>query len=225
MPAWSNAWAIRFAIGRSTRRRWSAVFLGRVLSEDVDHARQAAGLDWLVVAVPAEAGDMIPSARVEAAVEVGIGEEDERCDEWKRLAAQRRLTSEQRLQSLRLPVREDHRVVEADLACPAGLRAPPRTRVTANDTGPALDLDQEQTLRADDEEIDLADVAVLDELEVRPGAIGLMVGQALLEERERLLLPEKLRRRHLDPAVLHVSSPSRGWRRRRKSPNSGAVYA
>ena len=59
--------------------------------------------------------------------------------------------------------------------------------------GPALDLDQEEAPRGEDEQVDLVDAAVVgDELEVRPGAVRLVVGQPLADELEGLLLPGEL---------------------------------
>lgn len=54
----------------------------------------------------------------------------------------------------------------------------------------ALDFDEEAALRCADEQINFVAAAVGgDELEVRPGPIGLMVGEALVHELQRITLP------------------------------------
>ncbi len=131
-------------------------------------------------------------------------EEDKRRDEWDLLPPEGALAREQRLQTLRLAVREQHRVVVAALAGLTGRHALPCPGITANDSRPALDLNEEDALRADDEDIDLADGSVEDELEVGPRAVGLVIRQALLEERERIALPWEVRRGDLDPAPVHA---------------------
>ena len=75
---------------------------------------------------------------------------------------------------------------------------------------PALDLNEEEALGRDHEHVDLADRAVEQELEVRPGSIGLVVGQALLEERQRVALPRELGWRDLGPVSVHRRGRSYG---------------
>ena len=130
----------------------------------------------------------------------------------KLLAAERRLATEQRLQALGLAVGQQERVVVAALPRMARGDATPGAGVPAEHTRPALDLDEKDALRADHEDIDFADRAVEQELEVRPRSVRLVVGQAFLEERERVALPRELRRGDLDPRAVHAqtSSSSRG---------------
>jgi hypothetical protein len=71
-------------------------------------------------------------------------------------------------------------------------RASPRPGVAAQLARPALYLDEEDALGADDESVDLTDRAVEQELEVGPGSVGLVVGKAALEEGERVALPGEL---------------------------------
>lgn len=203
----------------------SGVLVWSDASDHVDDAGEPALLNLDSVVILTEASDAVPAARIQAAVQFGMRQKDERGNVGELLAAERRLTTEQRLEALGLAVGQQEGVVVAALSRVAGGRATPRAGVAADDARPALDLDEEDALRADDEDIDFADRAVEQELEVRPRSVRLVVGQTLLEERQRVALPRELGRGDLDPRAIHdqTSSSSRGWRRRMKSPNSGAV--
>src|SRR6266705_2128935 len=79
-------------------------------------------------------------------------------------------------------------MVHRDFPAIGPLVAPELTRTT-QDTGPGLDLDQEEAPAADDEEIYFVDGAVLgDELDIGPGPVGLEIGQARSDEREGVAL-------------------------------------
>jgi hypothetical protein len=55
---------------------------------------------------------------------------------------------------------------------------------------PAFDLDQVEPARRQHHEIDFVDAPLVrDELEVCPGVVGLLVGEALADEVQRVLLP------------------------------------
>ena len=61
-------------------------------------------------------------------------------------------------------------------------------------TRAALDFDEEEPFRTQHEEVHLVDAPVCrDELEVRPGAPGLLVRQALADELQRVAFPRELR--------------------------------
>ena len=64
---------------------------GRDARDDVDDAGQPALLDRVPVLVLAEAGDAVATARVQAAVQFGMRQEDERGDVGQLLSAERRL--------------------------------------------------------------------------------------------------------------------------------------
>lgn len=172
---------------------------------NVDDARQPTLLDRVAVLVLAEASDPVASARVQTTVQVGVGEKHQSRDVRELLSAKCRLTSKQRLQSLGLPVGQQQRVVVASFARVARRRPAPSSRVAAQLARPTLYLDQEDALRADHKGVDLADRAVEHELKIRPGPIRLVVWQVALEKRQRVPLPRELRRRHLDPVLIHQS--------------------
>ena len=117
----------------------------------------------------------------------------------RRLLPQRRLSTQEGDQLLRLAIREQQRVVNR-------LQAPvvpprPRTLVALHGAGAALDLDEVEALRREDEEVDLVDRPVVgDELEVRPRAVRVVIGQPVAHERERLPLPGELGIRDRLPA-------------------------
>ena len=84
-----------------------------------------------------------------------------------------------------------------------GRSSPSATGVTLDAPRPALHLYQEYAVWAHNQDIDLGDGAVHEELEVRPRAIRLEVGQRLAQERERLTLVRMLRRGDLGPCGFH----------------------
>jgi hypothetical protein len=63
-------------------------------------------------------------------------------------------------------------------------------RVALQDARAALDLDQKKATGREDEHVHFVDAALIgDELEVRPGVVGLLVGEAFADEIERVLFP------------------------------------
>jgi hypothetical protein len=69
--------------------------------------------------------------------------------------------------------------VVAELLSTVGEAMPPLLAVAEQDAVAPLDLHQEEALGSDDEEVDLVHRAVVgDELQVRPGPVGLMVGKS-----------------------------------------------
>jgi hypothetical protein len=107
------------------------VLVRRDASDDVDDAREPALLELGSLVILAEAGDAVAAAGIQAAVQLGMGQEDERGDVGKLLAAERRLAAKQRLEALGLPVGQQERVVVAALPCMAGGRATPCAGVPA----------------------------------------------------------------------------------------------
>jgi hypothetical protein len=73
----------------------------------------------------------------------------------------------------------------------ATIRHPdPAMRVSINCARPALNLHEQQTGRAEYKQINLVDTSVIvDELEVRPRAPGVTIGQMLAEELQSLAFP------------------------------------
>src|SRR2546423_316846 len=85
-------------------------------------------------------------------------------------------------------------------------------RQTRHAAGPALDLDQEKAHWAQHQEVNLVDAAVEgDKLEVGPGPVRLVVGEAVADEVEGVPLPGVSRFGDGDPAlprVAHGTAPS-----------------
>ena len=109
------------------------------------------------------------------------------------------LAAEERRETLRLAVGEAQRVIDGGAAA-VGVPGP-AVGVALNRTGTALDLDEDEALGREDEDVDLVDPAlVVDELEVRPRAPGLVVRQMLAQELERLALPLERRLRDRRPS-------------------------
>jgi hypothetical protein len=101
------------------------------------------------------------------------------------------LPPQQAGEPLRLAVGEDQRVVVGAFATVGDPQ--PRVRVAADDAGPALDLDEEEARRRQDQRVDLVDLAFLvDELEVGPGVPGLAIGKMIAKPVQRLALPGEL---------------------------------
>ena len=66
----------------------------------------------------------------------------------------------------------------------------PGAGVAGNAAWPALDLDEKEAVASVNEQIDLVDRAVeSDELEERPGPVGLVLRKSLADEVERVTLP------------------------------------
>ena len=135
----------------------------------------------------------VSQVRREAAVDVLVRQEHVGFQERARhLLPQRRLSTQEGDQLLRLAIREQQWVVDR-LQAPI---VPPRPRalVALHDSGAALDLDEVEALRRQHEQVDLVDRTVVgDELEVRPRAVRVVIGQPVAHERERVPLPGELR--------------------------------
>src|SRR3954454_8624818 len=72
------------------------VLVRRDASDDIDDAGEPALLELGSLVILAQASDTIAAAGIQAAVQLGVGQEDERGDVGKLLAAERRLATEQR---------------------------------------------------------------------------------------------------------------------------------
>ena len=118
-----------------------------------------------------------------------------------------RLLLEERLETLRLPVGGEQRVLVEPW--PPVALLDPVALIAVHDARPALDLDQVQPGRADHEQVDLVDRAVRgDELEERVATVGVVLGQPLADVVERLPLPGVLGAPDLLPVLvvrLHVN--------------------
>ncbi len=67
-------------------------------------------------------------------------------------------------------------------------------RVARDLTRPALDLDEEETRRREDQGVNLVDLAFLvDEFEVGPGVPGFAIGKVVAKPVQGLALPGELR--------------------------------
>ena len=141
----------------------------------------------------------VAQRRREPALHRFVRQKDVRLQKRTPHRLQGRLPPQQRGQLLRLPVRQQQRVVER--ARPS--LAPPRPGplIAGHHAGRALDLDQEEPLRRQRQQVDLVDRPVVgEELEVRPDPVGLDVGQAAAHEGQRVPLPRVLGDGHLAPA-------------------------
>ena len=136
------------------------------------------------------------------AVDSLVRQEDVSLQEGRgRLPLERGLAPQERDQLLRFAVREQQRIVDRVRA--VVVLAPPRPRalIAFHDSRAALDLDQVETLRRQHEQVDLVDRPVVgDELEVRPDAVGVVIGQPVAHERECVALPRELGVRDRLPA-------------------------
>ena len=155
-----------------------------------------------LVAPSAGVAKMHPVAQVlrDTAVDILVRQKDVRLQERAgRLPLQRRLAAQERDQLLRLAVRQQQRVVHRVNTTAAAPR--PCPLVALHDSGPALDLDEVEALRRQDEQVDLVDRPVVgNELEVRPRAVGVVIVQPVAHERERVPLPRELGVRDRLPA-------------------------
>lgn len=171
--------------------------------------------------VPADSGELRPVVAAEDERpplgrelhgEVLRGAEDDGVDVGGRELREGLLALEERLELLRLLVREEERVVGEALP-PVRLPAP-GTGVAREAAPAALDLDEEKAFSRDDEGVDFVDGAVpREELEVREAAVRLLVGERLPEVVEGFLLVSEARRRDLRPPLrvgLHVLAPPVG---------------
>jgi hypothetical protein len=125
---------------------------------------------------------------VEATVKLRRGQEYEGRHPWWPLTLECWLAGEERPEPLRLRVGEEQGVVEQRPGA-VGPFQPPALAVTGQHARPRLDLDKEETAGCDGQQVDLVDRAVLgDELDVSPSPVGLVVGKARSNERERFAL-------------------------------------
>jgi hypothetical protein len=144
--------------------------------------------------------DAVARGRVQHAIDVEGGEKDYRHDEGHPYLGDGLLALQQGLEAFGLAVRKQERVVRGDR--PALVAPRPGAHVALDHPGAALDLDKEEPGRAQHQEVDLVDAAVVrDELEVGPGSVGVSVRQALADKIERLLLPAEAGRCDRLPAL------------------------
>jgi hypothetical protein len=107
---------------------------------------------------------------------------------WADLPKVLELARKDRGETFRFPVGERQRVVGRDWT-PLG-RPGPAVGITAQAARPRLHLDQDETDGCQNKCVDLVHAAlIVDELEVRPGAPRLMVGQVIAQEIQRFPLP------------------------------------
>jgi hypothetical protein len=135
----------------------------------------------------------------ELKLELRMGEEDERLNPRQPDVLRRLLPLEQRGELARLAVGEEERVVIGmDLAV---LVPHPGPHISLQGSRPALDLDQVEPLGCQHQEVYLVETPALGpEFEVRPGAVGFVVGQPLAHEGESLPFPGILGSAHWVPA-------------------------
>ena len=139
------------------------------------------------------------SAAFESAPHAASGQKDDGFYEWPPVLGERLLRLQKADELLRFPVREQEGVVDQELG--AVLLAAPGVGVPRDRAAPTLDLDQIDLVDRYHEQVDLVDAAVVgDELEVRPRAERLAVGEAGLDVVEGLALPGELRGSDLEPA-------------------------
>ena len=139
------------------------------------------------VAVPQ--ADLEAARAGEVALEVWGRQEDERLNEGDSAAPLgRALVVKQVGELFGFEVGELERVVGG---CKPAVGLPrPGAGIAADPARPALDLDEKESVGGEDEQIDLVDRAVDgDELEERPGPVGLVLGKSLADEVERVTLP------------------------------------
>jgi hypothetical protein len=189
----------------------SLALLGAHARECLHDPAEATALGGSVVRViDVEPVHAVTRIRRKPTVELGAREEHEWPHKRHLLAAKRSLAHQQRLQPLRLAVGEKQRVVQRAGVHRARPGVSPGARIPLEEPRPALDLDQEDALWSDDKRIDLADRPIEQELEVRPHVVGLMIGEAPLEEGERVSLPRELGGGDLDPAAIHDAASACG---------------
>ena len=153
-------------------------------------------------------------------------QEDDGFDIRSALLGERLLRLQQTDQLLRFPVRQQERTVDKEF--PAVDLSAPSVRVARDHTTPALDLDQVHLVERYDEQIDFVDAAILgDELEVRPGAERLAVGEAGPDVVEGLALPGVFGGGDLGPAGrFHCRSVTwSGWTMASSLPEPGCRHS
>ena len=168
----------------------AGVELGEVGHEAVER--------WVLV----EAEDVVSAVGGELAGQV-LGVEEHRGLEVGEAALERPGGAgvlELGLELLGLEVGQVERVVQRLWSGVLRAGPAPLAGVPLDQAGVALELDQDHAGRGDDQQVDLVEApAGVGEGEVRPRAVGLGLGQALLEVVEALPLVRELRWRHLDP--------------------------
>ena len=98
-----------------------------------------------------------------------------------------------------LAIGEQDRTVLTD--CPALVLASPRSSITRNTTGPALDFDQPESLFGQDQKIDLVDRTLVGlEFEIGPRPVRVVIGQSGADKIETAPFPLVLGRRDDVPA-------------------------
>jgi hypothetical protein len=98
--------------------------------------------------------------------------------------AQGALVQKQRFQLLGLAIGQQGIIFDE---VPSFLCPRPGARIARDAAGPAFDFDQIELVQRYDRQIDFVDAAVFgDEFEIRPGAKGLLIGQALMQVDQRL---------------------------------------
>src|SRR5487761_1301565 len=175
-----SRWAIVLALGRRFKP-WALATHER--RHNAWPSRAIAG--WVVVSK----ANSQPGIALQVELEIGRGAEDESLDEGHRaflLASF--LAPQEGAELFGLQVGGDERVIDGrELAI--GFPGP-RSGVSKEAAGAALDLDEEQSLWREGQQIDFVDAAVFgDELEVRPGAIGLVGGETQADEVQGIPFP------------------------------------
>ena len=163
----------------------------RAMNERLEDARSLLG-------IPKE--DVGPSLRGKPVLEVVRRTKHHRFEKRNRGLRRGLLPTQQGGQLASLAIGEEQRVVVGEPVPPGGPR--PRVDVTVQDARAALDLDEEEPHRREDQGVHLVDCAVIrEELEVRPRHVGLVVGQARAQVFQCLGLPSRLGLRDGFPAL------------------------
>jgi hypothetical protein len=173
-------------------------------SGDDGHDAGASGLAGFGLEVAR--ADIIGGGTLELRPGQRMGQEDDRLDERDLQASKSPLAGEKALQPLALAVREEDRVV---LGVSLAFVFPSPARLVALDNPwSALDLNEEGTLGADHERVQLVDRAVIsDELEKRPGEVVVLGRKSFEDKIQGLPLPREARFANRLP-VLFRHTPS-----------------
>jgi hypothetical protein len=135
--------------------------------------------------------DPLISSRIKRGTLTNRGEEEKWLNPgraWSSSVEQGLLSAEHRGKALRLAISKRQRIVRGDLV---SLRCPsPAVGIAPEAAGPRLHFDKDEANRRENEGIDFIDTSfVVDELEVRPCAPRLVVGQMFAQEVQRFPLP------------------------------------
>ena len=136
-----------------------------------------------------------------------VGKEDQWLNE-RALAifAEGPLAQKKAFEPLAFAVRKNQRTVVALLS--TVVFPHPVLGVSGDDTGAALDFDEEDPLRAGDQEIHFVDGAIIrHKLKIRPGYVGILRRETCVNKIERLLFPGEARRSNVLPVFLGHDSP------------------